>query len=624
MLPRLRRRGVEGAFLVLSAGWGLLGCTRGLPDAGPGSPEVEVAQAVAPVKLDHFGYRPDDPKVAIFTSDPGSTVQVRTAAGAAVFAVPADGGSISGRGIDAGSGDHVWWVDFSPLRIPGTYGLTVASPPVRSYEFAVAPDVYRRVLRTALRTFYLQRCGVAKANAYAGVWADGVACHRTDTSTSPAAGQADAGLRDLSGGWHDAGDYNKYVWYAVSNAVLFLLGAWEDNRPAFPDGDLGIPESGNGVPDLLDEAKWELDFLLKMQLADGSVLSRVHAEGSDSGGSPPSTDTTRRYYLGPTLESGAVLAGSCALGARVFAAAGLTAYAVTLRRAALSTWTWLQGQGDSDEKVWAAAEVFRLDPEIVSARAYVDGYHAANWAGAALGATSYDTHAALTYVRTARATPAVASAMKVGIGRQVEDVFSTDDLYRNGMPAWAHHWGSNGIRAGRGVFLLRAAQVRATGSRTPAECRRHALDVLHYFHGQNPLGMVYLTNMASLGGEHSSWQVFHDWFGQSRSAYSRSRFVGKPLAVVEPGYPYFDGTDNHGIRDDKTSLFGPAPGFVPGGPNWNYSGDAVPPRGSRHPARSYRDWNDQGVWTARTWEITEPSIGYQGPYVALVAAFVEP
>ena len=63
------------------------------------------------------------------------------------------------------------------------------------------------------------------------------------------------------------------------------------------------------------------------------------------------------------------------------------------------------------------------------------------------------------------------------------------------------------------------------------------------------------------------------------------------------------------------------PGFVTGGPNKNYSGDARPPGGSPHPNRAYRDWNDQSAWTARTWEITESSIGYQGPYVALVAAF---
>ena len=92
----------------------------------------------------------------------------------------------------------------------------------------------------------------------------------------------------------------------------------------------------------------------------------------------------------------------------------------------------------------------------------------------------------------------------------------------------------------------------------------------------------------------------------------------------EPDYPYFKGIDNHGVSDDKSSLLGPAPGFVPGGPNSGYSGDAVPPLGAVYLNRFYRDWCDQIVWTARTWEITENSIGYQGPYVALAAAFVPP
>jgi len=78
------------------------------------------------------------------------------------------------------------------------------------------------------------------------------------------------------------------------------------------------------------------------------------------------------------------------------------------------------------------------------------------------------------------------------------------------------------------------------------------------------------------------------------------------------------------VGDDKASLWGPAPGFVVGGPNRDYTGDANPPGGAGHPNRAYRDWNDQTVWTARTWEITESSIGYQGPYVALLAAFAGP
>jgi endoglucanase len=610
---------LRASFLALVAG-----CAAGrqeMPAAADrgGTPQISLS-----VKLDNFGYRPQDAKVAIFSGDPGATVQVRTPAGEVVFSVPTDGGSIRSKGADRGSGDQVWWVDFSPIQARGSYHLFSPSLNARSYEFVIEPDVYHDVMRTALKSFYFQRCGVAKTAAYAGAWADGTACHRTDASTGPAAGHADRGLRDLTGGWHDAGDYNKYLWSAASNAILFLLHAWENEPGAFPDGTLNIPESGNGVSDLLDEVRWELDFLLKMLNPDGSVLSMVHAEGSANGASPPSADTTRRFYRDPTLESGAVFAGSCALAARVFKAAGERAYAATLKNAAVSSWGWLQGQWNSPERVWAAAEIFRMDSTITSARRYVDGYHVDNWSRVRFDATGYDAHAAVTYVQAAGATPGVVAAMRASIARQVDQIFVSDDLYRNGMPISSYHWGSNATRAGQGVFLLEAARLGATGSHTAAECRRHALDILHFFHGQNPLSMVYLTNMTSFGGEHSSWQFFHNWFGQSQSPYSRANYVGKPSSVLEPHYPYFREVDNHAIRDDNTSALGPAPGFVPGGPNRNYSGDATPPRGAVWPNRFYRDWNDQAIWTARTWEITENSIGYQGPYVALVAAFVLP
>jgi hypothetical protein len=571
--------------------------------------------------FDHFGYRPRDPKVAVASADPGPVVEVRTRAEESALRLTVDAGSIRRKGKDPDSGDEVWWMDLSSLTLPGTYHLWSPSLQARSYEFVVAQDVYEEVLRTAVRTFYLQRCGVGKLARYAGNWADEGACHRADTAAGAARGQVDRGRLDLSGGWHDAGDYNKYMWYATSNAILFMLRAFEEDAGSFPDGFLRIPESGNDVSDLLDEVKWEIDFLLKMQLPDGSVLSRIQAEGQANGSAPPSADQSLRYYHDPTLESAAVFAGSCAVASRVFAVAGQGPYAATLKKAALRAWSWVQGQGNGPEKVWAAAEIFHLDQGVTSARAYVDGYYPAGWSGVPLGVTSYDAHAAITYVQVAGATPAVVSAMRADIAQEVDQIFASDDLYRNGMPKKSYFWGSNSIRAGYGVFLLQAARLQATGSHTGEESRRHALDFLHYFHGQNPLGMVYLTNMASLGGEHSSWQIFHNWFGQSQSPYSSSRYVGRAASIVEAHYPYFGGTDNHGVRDDKTSLFGPAPGFVPGGPNQEYSGDARPPGHAVYPNRSYRDWNDQTVWTARTWEITEPSIGYQGPYVALVAAF---
>jgi hypothetical protein len=319
------------------------------------------------------------------------------------------------------------------------------------------------------------------------------------------------------------------------------------------------------------------------------------------------------------VDGGGVFTGSCALASRVFTAAGQAAYGAELKKAALAGWRWLETQAEGpDEKLWAAAEVHRLDPGVLGAREHLERR---DWSKA-LAAGHYPLHAAITYLRTPHADPGLAATLRTQVGREVDRLFLADDLYRNGMPESSYHWGSNSKRAAAGVLLLDAAELSATGSHTAAECRAHALDLLHFFHGQNALGMLYLTNMASQGGEHSSWQVFHHWFGQSQSAHSRARYAGKPLFVREPDYPYFAGRDNHGIGDDKVSSHGPPPGFVPGGPNRDYAGDASPPAGAGSPARFYRDWNDQGVWTARTWEITETSIGYQGPYVALVAAFV--
>ncbi len=231
-----------------------------------------------------------------------------------------------------------------------------------------------------------------------------------------------------------------------------------------------------------------------------------------------------------------------------------------------------------------------MDPSVTAARTAVDTYHPGNWAGVFFNVMSFDTQAAMAYIETPGATAAVVANMRASVSAQVDYIFSEDDLYRNGMPDWSYYWGSNSIRAGYGVFLVEAARLGATGTHTAAESRAHALDILHFFHGQNPMRMVYLSNMAALGGEHSVWQFYHAWFGDSWSAYSRANHIGKPPGVVEPAYPYFAGVDNHGVSDNNSSALGPAPGILVGGPNKDYGGDAQPPLGAVGFNRFYRDW----------------------------------
>ncbi|NNL95117.1 MAG: glycoside hydrolase family 9 protein, partial [Xanthomonadales bacterium] len=591
---------------------------------------VAVGQVNHQIKVDHFGYRPGDLKLAIVSANPGASVQLRDTSNTVVYTIPADGGSITSMGNDGlPSGDDVWWVDFSAFSTPGTYHVYSPTLSGQSYDFEIRENIYNEVVRTAMRTFYLQRCNTEKTTEFAGDWADPAQCHMTDVLTEQASGHTDHGDFDLTGGWHDAGDYNKYVWRAVSTAVVPLLRAHADNPGVFHDGDLNIPESGNGVPDVLDEIRYELDWMLKMQLPDGSVLHQMHVPGF-AWDSPPSADTNVRYYHDPNNESAAVFAGTLAHASRVFDSIGETAYAATLESAALDAWAWLEPRAaDPDAaihevKAWAAAEIFATDNTQTSARTFVDNFYPGQWSGTYFNPTRYDSHAAITYIQTPGATAAVVANMRSAMSAQVNDIFSNNDLYRNGMPSWAYHWGSNTPRANYGLFLLIADKLGERGSYTSADLREHALDFLHFFHGQNAINMLYLSNMHALGGEHSSWQFYHGWFGNSGDPDSTSNFFGKPTGIIEPDYPYFKGTDNHGIGDNKSSTYGPAPGFVPGGPNAGYSGDAVPPGSAGNYNRYYRDWADQAVWTVQSWEITESSIGYQGPYVALGAHFMEP
>jgi len=599
-----------------------------------------VALSAAPVtqniKMDYFGYRPGDVKVAIFIADPGGTVQIRNTSDQVVFTIPTSGGTITSMGADGQPTGHtVWQVNFTPFSTPGTYRLYVPSWNAQSYDFELDPDVYNEVGKAALKTFYYQRCGVAHSQPYAQApWSDPRVCHRYLTATTAATGEPDYGPLDLSGGWHDAGDYNKYVWGDLFLAMSTLMTAYESNPGVWGDGQLVIPGGGNGVPDIVDEIKVEIDWLLKMQLPNGDVLSRVWDQAAGAPDSaPPSNAVHDHRYYGPTLESTSIFTGSVARFARISSALGDPyGNATALAQAALLSWSNLLGQSEAANawgggwKLWAAAEVWRMDPTVTSAKSYVETRYA-NWSTAFLEGYSPNSHAAFAYIRTPGANATTVNQMKTAFGTTVNNAFVSRGPYRNSVADQYYHWGSNKVFGSWGVLLLEAAALGATGSHTAAECRELAQDWLHHFHGQNAMGMTYLTNMAAYGGEHSSFQFFHSWFGAIKDPDSVTLYRGLPPGVTEPDYPYFKGVDNYGVSDNNVSQYGPAPGMVVGGPNKDYDGLAKPPGASTYYERFYRDWIDNspnGWYRTKVWEVNENSISYQGPYVGLIAAFMSP
>jgi len=246
--------------------------------------------------VDQFGWRSDAPrKVALFADPisgqnsavaytPGGSFQVRRVSDDGV----AFTGSVvawNGGATDAVSGDKVWSGDFSALAAPGDYYVYDPANNLRSYNFRLDNGVFNDVLKTSARMFYYQRAGFAIDAAHGGNWthaAGHVGPNQDHAAVLWRNGAAVAGsAKDVWGGWYDAGDYNKYVPY-TTGPLWDLLSAYEWNPAAFPDG-WNIPESGNGVQDVLDEVKFETDWLLRMQNADGSVLNRVANGSYDSG-----------------------------------------------------------------------------------------------------------------------------------------------------------------------------------------------------------------------------------------------------------------------------------------------------------------------------------------------------
>lgn len=609
------------------------------------------------IVVDQFGYLPDSKKIAVIR-DPqtgydasgsftpgGNYIVVNALTGAYVF---------SGTPVlwkagaqDASSGDRAWWFDFSSVTSSGIYYLLDEDNNVRSYEFQVSASVYNKVLEQAVRTFFYQRAGFEKAEQYAGAgWSDG-ASHigplqdknaRIYNNKNGASTEA-----DVQGGWYDAGDYNKYTnWTA--NYIVDFMRAYLENPAAWRD-DYNIPESGNGLPDLLDEARWGLEFLLRMQNADGSVLSIV----SLAQASPPSAATGQSLY-GPASTTATLnTAAAFALASKVYASVGMEEFSNTLKESAVKAWNWAEANPDvrfynnstahgtqglgagqqepglqNEEEYVYSRLVFKLEAacflfELTGESIYRD-YFENNYEGAHLLQWSYaypfetsNQEILLHYAALPGATTSVTNTIRSAYLNAMngEDNFAAfyndTDPYRAYIKDYT--WGSNSIKAAQGLMftdmLIYGIDVsKEEDAKTAAE------GYIHYLHGVNPFNMVYLSNMYGYGGDNCVNEFYHAWFAHGSPRWDR---VG-------------------------VSTYGPPPGFLTGGPNPSYNYDAccpsgcggsnaicnseslIPPKG-QPPQKSYKDFNTS--WPLNSWAVTENSCGYQINYIRLLSKFVD-
>lgn len=612
------------------------------------------SQELSPyIVVDQFGYRPNSEKIAVIRNpEIGFDANESFTPGATYALVQAENDSIILTGepiswqngfIDTISGDQAWWFNFTEISTEGSYYVLDVEKNVRSFEFDIKEDVYNEILKQAIRTFFYQRVGYAKEPQFASeAWADGAShvgplqdknCRKWDRPNDPST------EKDVSGGWYDAGDFNKYTSW-TSGYVISLLSTYSENPDVFTD-DYNIPESGNGIPDIIDEAKWGVDHLLRLQFENGSVISVI----GEHAASPPSSATGQSLWGDPSTSSTLSAASAYAYASKIFAIQGFNTYADSLRIAAEKAWDWAvanpnvlfynnsenngtqglaAGQQETDDygrfclKMKAACYLFELTNDIEYKTFFEANYtdiHMMQWYFV-FPFESENQSTLLHYASLPNASTAVSDNIKnvynTGINRNYNFPYHDDEAepYMSYMKDYT--WGSNTNKCGVGNIFYDAILHDINASRN-ADAERYAERYLHYIHGVNPLQMCYLSNMYAYGAENCVNEFYHSWFSDGSTLWDR---VG-------------------------SSTYGPAPGFLTGGANPSYNWDGCCPSGcgsagnnekcfdvditsgiNQPPTKSYLDINNG--WPVNSWSITENSCGYQSAYIKLLSKFASP
>ncbi|MBO6302311.1 MAG: glycoside hydrolase family 9 protein [Ruminiclostridium sp.] len=495
-------------------------------------------------------------------------------------------GKVTYFGHDDCSDDDIYIADFSDLKRPGSYRVT--SNGKTSALFHIGDTVYNRLLHDTSKAFYFMRCGMALEERYAGEFAHG-RCHCDEAELL-----AEGGYTKLTGGWHDAGDYGRYVTTGACTCA-HLLYAFKLFPDIFSKLELDIPESSSGFPDILSECRYELEWLLKMQRDDGAAYHKAttmrHASFI-----MPERDNEQMYVFTISSSATADLCAVCALAASVFVHYD-EEFAKRLTRASLRAYNWLEEhpefigfynpsgcdtglyseESDIDNRYWAAGELYSLTGEkrfhdaflSLSASPYFDGK---TFIKLSLGYGHVGGFGSLAYMVADREdrNAAVAGGIKDLFVK--EAYWLRDKCLKNGygstLEDYEYYWGSNMALMHNGIKLILAKML--TGKREFYDC---ALEQMHVLLGRNAIGISYVTG-----------------YGEYRSVHPHYR-----PAIA-------DGVENC------------VPGLVIGGPNRElsdpYAKEIVP--GGTPPMKCYAD-------DERCYSLNEVAIYWNSSAVFLLA-----
>lgn len=458
------------------------------------------------IKLNQLGFLPESAKWAVVPAGSATSFKViSTTTSAEVFS-----GNLSAAATWSASEESVKLADFSGLKTPGDYLLRVDGVK-DSYAFTIAADVYSALTAASIKAFYFNRNSAELLTAHAGIFArplghpdTNVVVHASAATAARPAGTVISSPK----GWYDAGDYNKYIVNS-GIATYSLLAAYEHFPAVFDNQNLNIPESGDAIPDLLNEALWNLEWMLTMQDPnDGGVYHKLTNKNFD-GIVMPHQATSERYVVQKTTAAALDFAAVMATASRVVAQyeTQLPGMSAKMLVAAESAWSWAvanpaityqqpsdiktgeYGDGNlSDEFAWAAAELY-----ITSKK---DAYYTAmkptetfatvpSWGDVrGLGWISLAHHRENL---TAIADKQLIANRIDSLAAHLQSVWAAS-AYRVTMQKNDFVWGSNSVALGQAMMLVQG--YRLNGKRDYLDAAQAMLD---YVLGRNATDMSFVT-----------------------------------------------------------------------------------------------------------------------------------
>jgi endoglucanase len=416
-------------------------------------------------------------------------------------------GRLSASFVDAASGDSVTLADFSSVTAPGKYRLATGG--TQSEVFEIGANRYADALALSMRSFYGQRCGCAVdlGNGFRHS-----ICHQKDAFHQSSGRSGD--LKNL-GGWHDAGDYGRYI---VNSAITVgtLLWAWELYPSALRALPLRIPESGGKLPDFLAEVRWNLEWMLSLEDLDGGVWHKQTSE-KFCGMIMPQNDMLTSYVIGTGTApykstcATAGLAAVTAIAARCYAKYDASFAAICLA-AAKRAWSWAVAHpnvlfanppgietgayGDEHTEghlMWASAELWRTTGDSQYEQAFLTA-HPASDPKLPITAPSWSSvrsMACWAYALSQRKSDEPTSARVVEQTRAAAQTLMErhkSSGYGTTLDLTDYVWGSNGVAANHSLLLLLAHHLEPNPLFAEA-----AFGNLHYLLGRNCFAISWVT-----------------------------------------------------------------------------------------------------------------------------------